>query len=525
MPQLEPLHLKLTGSADGLTAALGQAHGSIGGFASGLTGKLGGLTGKIGGLAAAFNPVAGKLGGLAAAFNPVALAATAAFAGITAAAGAAALAIGKIREAMNSVDEANDAANRIGVSFAERSQLQIGLREATGADAGTIDAAIAKLQVSLADAAKEGSGKAFEVLQKLGLDAGELLSMGPLKQIEMLATRISGVNDRSTQTAMIFDLLGRQGMAIAAAFRQSPEGLKEAAAWAEKNLSLTQQQVEQIGMAQDVWGRVGDKIEAVFNQVAADLAPAMQMIGEDVLSWIDYLSNAGVEVSNLTDLFAIAYGLASDFIDPFEYLLSLLDPIVEAFKSVWDWLEKNVQLVAMLETALQSMAPLLPDNEKLDAVFRLDGLEDSLARLKAIREEALGRDRSGISDAEAEALEKGGQALEKSASAAKEGLLGLSPIFQGVMEGVGAAVDARVKEAQSTLDQFKNQGRESPLKAVTDRAEQIRVVAERENQSRDAAMLEKLTKELEAAREEQKKTNALLKEIKENRGAPPLSLD
>ena len=401
MAQLEPLHLRLTGSAEGLTAALGKAQNDVQGFGLNLGNLSGSLSGKLAGLAA---------------FNPVAVAVAAGFAAITAAAAGAALAVGQVRAAMDRVDDANDAANKLGVTFAERSQLQLSLREATGADAGTIDAAIVKLQTNLGEAAETGAGKVHDALQKLGLNAAELLAAKPMRAIEMLAEKVSGMNDKSAQTSIIFDLLGKQGMAIAAAFREDPSGLREAAAWAEKNLSLTQQQIEQIGMANDVWGRVGDKINAIWNEIAADLSPAIQMLGEDALYWAEQLGGAGIEVANLSDVFAVVHGIVSDIGEVFvafgstfketwlvgargiaevvsttlEWLgtFELINEAIKVTGEALDWLVKKItgavpsELLKKVfgEEALGRM------QENWSAALNFDGVEKSLERLKGIRE-------------------------------------------------------------------------------------------------------------------------------------------
>lgn len=413
---LEPLNLKLTGSADGLSAALGKAHGDVSRFGAGVSG----IQSKFSGLAGLINPTTVALGAMAAA------------------AATAYKAVGEVREAMTRIDDLTDAANRLGVTFTELRGLRLSLGESTGLDSSSIDSAIAKLQVNLGQAAEEGSGKAFEALQRLGLSAGDLLAAGPQRSIEMLAEKISQVEDRSMQLQLSFDILGKSGIAIAAALRESPGSLEEAARWARENLDLTEQQVNQVGSANDAWDRMTAAITNIFELIGAEVAPLIQLIAEDVTAFVGELGGAENATQGLTEAAAGLYGMFRDIVE----LLS-----------------------APMRTALAAIEGDLTNigNVWTDA-FNFDGVNTSLGRFNQIKREAADRAPRQVSEAQVERLDARRDALESQAAAVR------------ATQEAADSVRDKANQVRAAVDSIRPRA----LAAITDRAEQLRMIGERE---------------------------------------------
>ena len=458
MPKLEPLQLQLTGSADGLSSALGKAEGRVKGFS--------GVVGGIG----------DKLGGLIAKANPVGIAISAAMAVATAAATATAMAVAKVRQAMTDIDDLNDSANRLGVTFSELQGLRLSLGEATGADTSAIDAAIVKLQVNLGEAAQTGAGKVFDALQEVGLNAGDLLAMGPQKAIEAIAAEVSKVGDSGKQTKLIFDLLGKSGVAIAAALRESPGGLREAAEWAQKNLALSEQQVEQVGAANDAWARIGLKIENVFQVIAAELAPVIETIADDVLDWSGGFEGMVEMARSFADLIASTYAVLKDMVE----LYSATSPIAQSYR--------------LLTGDLDGAAEAVRKGFSIDAF-------DTLAAVDKNRADAASKSsKSGISEAQAE--------LADLSAAAGEAV---SKTTAGIDAGVKRAADLIRQRSQviETLNVAPG-----PLSATTDRAAQIRRIAEIQGRAKASEDVQK--QELEISKgilAEQRKVADLIQRL------------
>ena len=464
MPQLEPLHLKLTGSAEGLTATLGKTQGDLSRFGSQV------------------NTLSSKFSGLA---NPVTLA----FGAIVAGAGAAAIAIGRIREAMNQIDDTNDAAARLGVTFSELKGLRLSLGEATGIDTEAIDSAIIKMQVSLGEAARDGSSKASQALAELGLNAEKLIAGGPQRAIEMLAEKISKVQSRSEQLQLIFDILGKSGLSLAAALRESPEGLREAAEWAEKNLSLTTQQVNQVAMANDAWDRVGLAIQNILQRLAAEVSPLLQVIAEDVLGVAANFDGVDESVRGATESLAQMYGFIAD----------IKDLAVKPFETVGNLAQFK------FSAAGQSIVDLV----------NFDQAEKYLDRVREIRDKAAGgtsktipgydepADRRQVSEVEALRIESKAAALESEKKALQD------------TKAAADSVSAKANEVQSIVEAIKPKA----LSAVTDRAEQLRRIGELEA---------KKTKDTQAERLNDKvlgKLDRLIDVVRNSGDGPAINLD
>lgn len=436
MPQLEPLNLKITGSADGLTTALGKAENAVRGMGGSMSGGLGGVSGLLSKL--------GSMGNLA----------TLALTGIAAAAGTAVAGLMAIKQGMNAIDDTTDAANRLGVTFGELKGLRLSLGEATGLDAASIDQAVAKLQINLGEAATTGTGAAFDALQELGLNAADLLAAGPQRAMEMIAGQISQIDDKSKQLQLSFAILGKSGVAIAAALRESPEGLREAAEWAQKNLSLTEQQVNQVGSANDAWDRMTARIQAIFEMISAEFAPLIEVIADDILGLADDFGSVADIAKIAVDVVAQLYGIMKDIMELGTKPAAAVASIMQGnFGAAWDQLGEAVSF---------------------DSAF------NSQLGVQAARERARQRKpRDQVSDAELEALEAQNQALDATKQAA-------------------AAVEDKAKEIeQAAIKPLPVLG------AITDRAAQIKAIAEARNQ---AAALDKQNQMLEA----QKATNTRL---------------
>jgi hypothetical protein len=452
---LEPLNLKLTGSADGLSAALGKAHGDVSRFG----GSVGGISSQFSGLTRFINPTTIALGAVAAA------------------AAAAYKAVAEVREAMTRVDDLTDAANRLGVTFTELRGLRLSLGEATGLDDGAIDSAIAKLQVNLGQAAEEGSGKAFEALQRLGLSAGELLAAGPQRSIEMLAEKISQVEDKSLQLQLSFDILGKSGIAIAAALRESPGALEEAAKWARENLDLTEQQVNQVGSANDAWDRMTAAITHIFELIGAEVAPLIQLIAEDVTAFVGELGGAENATQGLTEAAAALYGMFRDIVE----LLS-----------------------APMRTALAAIEGDLTNigNVWTDA-FNFDGVGTSLGRFNEIKREAAERPPRQVSEAQVEMLDARGDAIASQAAATK------------ATQEAADSVRDKANQVKAAVDSIRPRA----LAAITDRAEQLRMIGEREAKKSNDDLQKRLNDQVVG------RLDRLIAAVGNDSSRPPINLD
>lgn len=440
MPQLEPLNLKLTGSAEGLTATLGRVQGDISRFG-----------GQVGHISSQFTGLGGIAGG---AMTKI----VAGMAAVTAGAFSARAAIASIREAMNQVDDTADAAAKLGVTFSELKGLRLSLGEATGIDTEAIDSAIIKMQVSLGEAARDGSSKASQALAELGLNAEKLIAAGPQRAIEMLAEKISNVQSRSEQLRLIFDILGKSGLSLAAALRESPEGLREAAEWAEKNLSLTGQQIQQVALANDAWDRVAKAIAAIWQRLAAELSPLLLVIAEDVLGVAANFDGVDESVRGATESIAQMYGMVAD----------IKDLVVKPFETVGNLAQFQ------FKAAGQSIVDMVNFDQADKYLDRVRAARDKAKAAASTYDEP--KDNRKVSEVDAMQLENKAAALESEKNAV------------AATKEAADSVSAKANEVQKLVEAIKPKA----LSAVTDRAEQLRMIGEMEAKKAKDTLAERL---------------------------------
>lgn len=300
MAQLEPLNIKVTGSSEGLSSALGKAQKDTQGF---------GLS---------IGSISSKLASLVSGAGPVGIALGAAFAGVTAAAGAAAVGIGLVAAQFGPIDATADAAERLGVSFQELKGLRLSVGEASGInDDGTIDTLITKLQVNLAEAAATGTGKAAEALKSLGLDAQQLLAAGPQKALEMISAQTSGMASQADRLKIAMELFGKAGLEAVNLLKVGPEQLREANEWAQRNLGVTDEQAAAVGTLNDLWGRLGSLGESFLQNLAAEVAPTLNEIIQSVLDWIDRMGGVKEIARTVADTFRDVAGFIVDTVELF----------------------------------------------------------------------------------------------------------------------------------------------------------------------------------------------------------------
>lgn len=251
------------------------------------------------GAGGAIRSATGALGGLSGAAVAAGVAAGAAFAAIAAGAAAAAVVISGVRAQMTAIDDVSDAAKRLGVTFEDLASLRLGLGESSGLDQEAIDGALQRMQLGLADA-RGGSGELADSLKALGLDAGKLLEMGPVAALQEISTATQQLKSPTDQLQVAYQLFGRQGAALVSSLREGPGAIREAAEAAKGlGLTLSQAQAEQVGAANDTWERVYLVATGVFRQIAAEVAPVLQVIGQEILGIAGNFGAIGQFLPNL----------------------------------------------------------------------------------------------------------------------------------------------------------------------------------------------------------------------------------
>ena len=200
-------------------------------------------------------------------------------------------------EEMKRIDEVNDSAQKLNMTFRDLSNTRFSFAESTGMDAASIDAAVSKMTINLAEANTTQTGSVFDALTASGLNAGKLLKMGPAKALEEISKKTIALKSPTDQLVLAYELFGKAGASMVVGLREGPAHLKEMADWSDKTrVNLTQGQAEGVGAMNDAWGRLEMVATGLWRQVSAEAAPVLEVIYTNIAEgaaeyskYLDYL--------------------------------------------------------------------------------------------------------------------------------------------------------------------------------------------------------------------------------------------
>jgi hypothetical protein len=207
--------------------------------------------------------------------------------GAVAVAGAAAAASGAafvahLRDVQGQIDETVKAGAKLGLSFNEISQLRFAGAEIGGMDASTVDNSVKKMMVNIAKAV-EGDQAAKAAFASIGLDAVQLMQAGPVESVKMIADGMQSVNSQADRLKLSMEIFGKSGTDFVDTLSAGRAVIEESAAFQEKWNSLTVAQTIGVESNNDAWGRVFVMVEGISTKLAAEFAPAMQLIADYIL--------------------------------------------------------------------------------------------------------------------------------------------------------------------------------------------------------------------------------------------------
>jgi len=150
---------------------------------------------------------------------------------------------------------------------------------------------IVKMQKSIFDA-NSGLSTSIRAFEKLNVPLEALSALKPEQQFELLADRLSKVRSESDRTGIAMDIFGRAGSKLNNVFFDGAEGIRKQRLEAAKlNLTLSQGQVEAAAAANDGLDRLGKALKGGLLQTFIALAPAIETVavflGDAVLVAID----------------------------------------------------------------------------------------------------------------------------------------------------------------------------------------------------------------------------------------------
>ena len=231
-----------------------------------------------------------KLGKSAGGISPAMMGIGAAVAVATAALAALAVGIAKVNAAFERMDKAAKAAKSIDIA----AQTLQGFQHAAslaGVEGAQMTKAFQKMQKGIGEAA-QGIGTAKIAFEELGMSTLEMQQMTPDEQFLKISEALSKIEDPAKRAALATQVFGRAGADLLPLINQGSEAIAKQVAELERLQGpMSDIDFTNIEDANDAATRFGLTVEGVWNQLAAAIAPAKEIV-------FDTLTEAGSSLAN-----------------------------------------------------------------------------------------------------------------------------------------------------------------------------------------------------------------------------------
>lgn len=179
-------------------------------------------------------------------------------------------------------DAVHKMAARTGVSAEAISELGFAA-EQSGASAAEVETAFKGLGQKIMQLEK-GSTEAAFVFDKLGLSLADLQNMPADKQMELIADRLTQVQNASERAAIATQIFGEGGQKLGPMFADGAAGIQALRAEArDLGRSIGPEQAEAAAAMTDAWNRVKSSCNAITLTIGGALAPALTEISNFIL--------------------------------------------------------------------------------------------------------------------------------------------------------------------------------------------------------------------------------------------------
>lgn len=234
--------------------------------------------------------------GALSAFSKSVLSLPTAIAGSVAVTGLVALAKG-FADAGSAID---DMSQRTGMAAEAVSSLGY-VAQMTGTDIGTVEKAVRKMQVGIADAAAGVPG-ASEKFDALGLSIYELQKMSPDQQFVAIADKLSRIEDPALKSAAAMEYFGKAGADLVPMISEGGAGIEALMQDAQRlGQVMSGEDAAAAAKLGDVFDQLWAVLGALQNRIGAALAPMLISLGETI---VETISTVSTWISENEDLLA-----------------------------------------------------------------------------------------------------------------------------------------------------------------------------------------------------------------------------
>ena len=234
-------------------------------------------------------------------------------------AGAAAGIFGIANSTATLGDQVAKTGDKIGIALGPFQELRYAA-ERSGVSTEKFDSSLERFVKRMGEAT-QGTGAARKAYEELGLSAEDLAKLTPEKSLEVVADRLSSVENQSQRVAIAAQLFGREGVAMVNMMKDGSAGLqalrKDARA---TGYVLSEQAARDAEAFKDAMLDAQLGMAGMKNTIGAELMPAITDMMGDLSAWMRenrdqvsaFASNFGTKLKNAIPVLRdIAVGAAS----------------------------------------------------------------------------------------------------------------------------------------------------------------------------------------------------------------------
>ncbi|WP_375170724.1 hypothetical protein [Marinobacter sp.] len=234
-------------------------------------------------------------------------------------AGAAAGIFGIANSTATLGDQVAKTGDKIGIALGPFQELRYAA-ERSGVSTEKFDSSLERFIKRMGEAT-QGTGAARKAYEELGLSAEDLAKLTPEKSLEVVADRLSSVENQSQRVAIAAQLFGREGVAMVNMMKDGSAGLqalrKDARA---TGYVLSEQAARDAEAFKDAMLDAQLGMAGMKNTIGAELMPAITDMMGDLSAWMRenrdqvsaFASNFGTKLKNAIPVLRdIAVGAAS----------------------------------------------------------------------------------------------------------------------------------------------------------------------------------------------------------------------
>ena len=187
--------------------------------------------------------------------------------------GGAAL-VGQLRRTVSALDDIGKTADKMGLTTDALQELRT-VAESAGIAQSSLDSSLERFNKRLGEAAM-GTGAASKALKQMGLDAGDLATMGLDNALSVVADRIAAIPEPTERAAQAAALFGREGVAMVNLLREGSAGMDQMRAEAQAlGIVIDESLIRGAEDAQTKLDLMSRVISAQLSSALVELAPML----------------------------------------------------------------------------------------------------------------------------------------------------------------------------------------------------------------------------------------------------------